>query len=40
MPKVAESNLERQIRLHAWIENRQRVSVPSLNTPPLVPQPE
>lgn len=30
MPKVAESNLERQIRLHAWIENRQRVSVPEV----------
>lgn len=30
MVKAAESNLERQIRLHAWIENRQRVSVPEI----------
>lgn len=30
MAKAAESNFERQIRLHAWIENRQRVSVPEV----------
>lgn len=30
MVKAAESNLERQLRLQAWIEHRQRVSVPEV----------